>query len=211
MFWFWILAATYAALPAWCLGGESPRDDWLLVPGTRAGPITASTSEAVLAEIFGPSNVSTLPLDIGEEMYETGTIVFEADPSRRIEILWRDQHLRRHPRRISVKGSQSRWHLSRGIGLGTTLEELEALNGGPFVLAGWGWDYGGTIYDWRGGLLAPIEVTKKVWIRLAAGGWQELSDEERSSIRGDVEYLSSLPILATLDPRVEAVSISIGR
>ena len=33
-----------------------------------------------------------------------------------------------------------------------TLKEMASLNGGPFTLYGFDWDYGGTVSDWKGGL-----------------------------------------------------------
>ncbi len=47
----------------------------------------------------------------------------------------------------------SQWRTTHGIRRGMTLAEIEALNGRPFKLYGFGFDYGGTTLDWNGGSL----------------------------------------------------------
>ncbi len=40
--------------------------DWLIVPGVKAGPITANTSEADLIKIYGKQNVKREEVTDGE-------------------------------------------------------------------------------------------------------------------------------------------------
>ena len=56
-------------------------NDWLIVPGERAGLIQKHTSERLLVEIFGPENVrrEIIPQADGQEL--AGTVVFPADRS----------------------------------------------------------------------------------------------------------------------------------
>lgn len=201
------LAVSVAAYGA---GPEYPQHDWLLVPGVRAGAITPESSEESLSELFGPANVRPETIDVGEGMTEPGTILFPNDPAGRIEILWSDVEARRHPHTVWISGSESRWHFVHGISLGMTLEKLEAINGNAFEMAGWGWDYGGTIYDWRGGVLATdLLIGQDVWIRLVVEDWQGMTQADQQSILGDGAFLSSMDLARKLNPSVQYAAIAI--
>lgn len=52
--------------------------DWLIVPGERVGPITATTSEAMLETIFGAGNVESVDVYLGEGFTEPGAAVFSS-------------------------------------------------------------------------------------------------------------------------------------
>ncbi len=80
-------------------------------------------------------------------------MIFPRDKARRIEVLWIDEKRRRNPSEIRT-GVDSTWRTAHGIRRGMTLGEIEALNGRPFRLYGFGFDYGGTTLDWNGGALA---------------------------------------------------------
>ena len=49
---------------------------------------------------------------------------------------------------------QSAWTTAHGIRIGMPLAEVEKLNGKPFKLSGFDWDYGGRVTDWQGGALS---------------------------------------------------------
>lgn len=49
------------------------------------------------------------------------------------------------PAGASIEGRRSSWKTISGIRIGTTVKELEELNTRPFVLAGFGFDVGGTV------------------------------------------------------------------
>ena len=43
------------------------------------------------------------------------------------------------------------WKTQSGIGMGSSLEDLEDVNGGPFKFYGFEWDYAGTTNEWQDG------------------------------------------------------------
>ena len=44
--------------------GTAQKNDWLIVPGQRVGPVTATTTRADLDAIFGKENVQERNLDV---------------------------------------------------------------------------------------------------------------------------------------------------
>jgi hypothetical protein len=76
------------------------------------------------------------------------TVVFPRDPERKLRIKWKDEKARRNPEHIAVAGRS--WSVA-GVAMGTSLIELERLNGRPFKLNYFDGDYGGAITDWLGG------------------------------------------------------------
>ena len=94
----------------------------------------------------------------------------------------------------------SPWRSKKGIGLGSLLAEIEALNGKPFEMSGFGWDYGGNITDFKGGKLD----SKNIWIELVEGSGK-LTEEEYNTISGDQIISSDNVTLRKCAPRVSSL------
>ena len=75
-----LMAVSLLAVPA-----AAQKNDWLIVPGQRVGPITAATTRADLDSIFGKENVQERNLD-GNGGPEAATVVFAADTSAALAI-----------------------------------------------------------------------------------------------------------------------------
>src|SRR5215469_14891647 len=122
---------------------SAQRIDWLIVPGQRVGPITASTTRADLDTIFGKENVQERNLDISEGP-EAATVVFGNDASAALAITWD----RERPLTIHICfGTQTgpcRWRTAGGIRIGLLIRELEKLNEKSFQLTGFGGEPQGT-------------------------------------------------------------------
>ncbi|MEP9352874.1 hypothetical protein ABLE93_04660 [Xanthobacter sp. KR7-65] len=118
-----------------------------------AGPFGADSSEAALIRRFGRKHVvfRTVPAPEGEMV--KATVLFPNDRARRVEITWLDERRRRRPAEVLIY-NPGPWRAPEGIMIGATLAEVEAANGKPFTLSGFGWDYGGSVLDWDGGRLA---------------------------------------------------------
>ena len=134
---------------------QQPEQDWLIIPGERVGPITAETSDASIDALFGPNNVQRGDVYLGEGFTAAGTVVYPDDAARRVEIVWSD-NARTTPKEIRLTGETSAWRTAEGLSLGSTLREIEHLNGFPFKLAGFGLDYGGTVVDCGRGQLMMV-------------------------------------------------------
>jgi hypothetical protein len=178
----------------------SPRSDTEL---RVVDEISASTTRADLAARFGAENVTDTTIYLMEGETRPGSVLFAADSSRRVEITWTDSVRKSRPATIHLNGTASAWKIPHNISLGMTLSELERLNGGAFTLMGFGWDYGGTITDWKGGMLSDLRSgTPRVFLRLSLRG------SAPSEVTGDREISSEHPVLRRLNPVLEEIILS---
>jgi hypothetical protein len=181
---------------------DSAAGEWQIAPG-RSGPIGDEASETELRRRYG-SAVESIRVELGEGETAPGTVLYPTDSVRRIEILWRDTLSRRKPSRLILRGSSSQWHVGPDISLGTSLRDLERLNGRPFTLAGFGWDYAGVVIDWKGGTLDSALTGIKLY--LDPGPSQQQSSAY-SRVLGDRDYSSALPAMQELDPKVAQIFV----
>ena len=134
--------------------------------GQRVGAIVKATPPGDLAKIYGAERVAAIKLNEEGEEYpgvsiHAGTadelrVAFTAD-SKRIRF-------------VRVIGRN--WKTTLGVRLGTTLAELERINGGPFNFNGFGWDLGGIVLDQPrtkfagGGLRVGLETFKRLQVAI---------------------------------------------
>jgi hypothetical protein len=207
-------AAIWAGSPA--PGGSAASNDWLIVPGKRAGPITPNTTRADLARSFGAKNVQDGDIVASDGGREAGTIVFDDQPDSWVGVLWRDESPDAHVRSIvfcrgSELAEKCRWHTEEGVSFGMDLKTLERLNGRKFKVNGFDWGYGGLITSWEGGRLDRLEAEcGRVTLRLDPPPGEP--SEERSSLIAELEdsdeFWSSDPPLQALNPLVDHMSVS---
>jgi hypothetical protein len=119
------------------------------------GDFAPDTGIEGLARRFGKDNVRIGEVPGAEGERVDGAVLFPDDPSRRAYLYFEDAAALRGLQLVRVSDEGSRWRLDNGIGLGTPLSKLVALNGKPLRFLGLDWDYGGTITDWGGGHLDP--------------------------------------------------------
>lgn len=169
--------------------------DFLIVPDVQVGPITKDSTEASLRKIFGDAQVKSEKLYVGDGQELPGLAIYPDDPEKRVEVIWQEEN----PSKIAfvqIQGERSKWKTKEGVTLGTSLSELERLNGRAFDLFGLGWDFGGTVVDWKGGNLDALQV------RVADSAETQLSEEETSTIAGDQTISSETPALRKVNPTV---------
>ncbi|MFG1373948.1 hypothetical protein V5F32_17360 [Xanthobacter oligotrophicus] len=157
-----------------------------------AGPFAGDASEAVLAARFGAGNVVFRTVPGPEGTTFKATVLFPRDPARRVEIAWKDEKRRRRPEHVSVAAA-SRWMTAEGLGVGSGLAAVEAANGRPFTMAGFGWDYGGTVTDWNGGRLARSGC--RLLLRLEPTPGAPADD-----VDGDRDFRSDAPAMRAAKP-----------
>jgi len=186
--------------------------DWLIVPGERAGPITAQTVRADLPRSFASAAIEEDAIELDEGVVEPATLVSKDVPSESLAILWTGKGADAHPKQIFLCRGRRRgpckWHTDSGITDGTRLSELETLNGKPFTAWGFGMNYGGNVQSWDGGKLETLECGGRLTLTLDGdrerGGTLTvpLTSEERHSITGDKPVPSSTPALRKVNPAV---------
>ena len=202
-----LMAVALLAVPA-----AAQKNDWLIVPGQRVGPITAATTRADLDSIFGKENVQERNLD-GNTGPEAATVVFAADTSAALAITWD----RERPAAIHICfGTQTgpcRWRTATGIRIGTSIRELNALNGKAFQAGGFAQEQG-KVTSWRNGALEedPASCGHLV-VGLAPAALLEgrsMSKNETSEwkqLLGDKTYSSSGVSLLYLNTAVSALTL----
>jgi hypothetical protein len=172
-----------------------------IIPGRSAGPVTAASREVDLKLRYGAEAVR---IELGEGETTPGTVLFARDSLMRAEIVWHDTVSRSRPARFILRGSRSKWTVGPGISLGTSLQELERINGRPFTLAGFGWDYAGAISEWGGGALDSALAGVKLYLYPGQAQYESAS---YSQVLGDRDYSSSLPPMQRLNPRVTQIYV----
>lgn len=145
-----VVAGAMLLVTAFAAAAADPGPDNLVL--SCAGAFAADSSRERLAAVFGAANVADVEIDVGEGMTEPGTVLFPDDPMRRVDIFWHDGDARARPLSVLVRGDDSLWVGPLGVRLGSSLAEVEAVNGGPFDILGFDWDQGGYVPDWRGKL-----------------------------------------------------------
>ena len=173
---------------------------WIVDRDDKVGAISSKTTEGALVRMYGRKNVTHGTLDIGEGETMPATILFADIPLQRLEIAWKDEPARTLPARIQIQGEKSLWKTSQGITLGITLKSLEKLNGGSFTLAGFGWDYSGTVTSWNKGRLEGD--MKNVVVRLGPAVSSETPSADEESVEGDAEFPSSHSSMQKVNPKV---------
>lgn len=187
------------------------QNSYVIVPGVKVGGITRNSSESDLKRIYGRRNVRDTQVDLGEGEMETGTAIYPNDSAKTIEIVWKDAARKRFPKRIQLTGdARSIWKTRHGITLGTSLKQLERINGRTFELLGFGWDYAGTVVSWKGGKLERAfgKDNEAITIRLGDSPNQKLSVAESESVMGDREFSSGNRVMRKINPKIYQIIIS---
>lgn len=191
---------------------RAPTDTlWLFAADPADDAVHATDTEATLRSRYGADNVGAERIHLGEGETVPGTVIFPNDSSRRLTVVWKDTVTRTQPTRVTVGSRQTRWAVVPGVSTGTSLSELERLNGRPFKLFGFAWDYAGTVSGWEGGRLDSLwrggpENKVLVWLRLSPDSAGYASSRSRE-VAGDRIFSSSIPAMRALNPRVYALFI----
>jgi hypothetical protein len=189
-------------------------NDWALVSGVRVGPITAGAVRDDLNRLFPKEAVEDDEIELDEGMLQPATFVFRRDPSQTLAISWNGKGPQAHPKQIFVchglRRGTCRWQAADGIRMGTRLTELETLNGKPFTVSGFGYNYGGNVLSWDGGKLEGLDCGGRLVLtldgeRTGSRYSAPMTSEETHAVRGDRSISSSTPAMRKLNPRVVGI------
>jgi hypothetical protein len=167
-----------------------------ICPGQRVGAITANTTRADLARIYGVNAVRDDSVYVGEGMFEPGSWIKLAT-SDSIAIIWRDS-TRTQIR--AVNNLSSAWRTREGVRIGSTLREVATAFPNAQIL-GYGWDYGGTI-------LLPEDhpAYGKLILRTASTATAP-PQQSIARIRGDQPFALDDPDVLAIKPVVSAIAV----
>lgn len=142
----------------WVYGGALEKvnmskglDDFI-IPGERVGPILAEDSEQSIINRIGGQNVERGEYSIGEGEMITVTYVYPGTEKELI-LLWLEEDFTNLHSIILAKAN-SPWKTADGLQIGSSLKEVEKINGKAFQMSGFQWDYAGTTTTWQNGNLS---------------------------------------------------------
>jgi hypothetical protein len=186
---------TAAAIPVSRAPSES---DWLIVPGVRVDRVTAETSEVDLREMYGSDRIVDSSIEAEGDSYPATLVTIDENS---MLITWKDAAQRKGPQQVKIQGS--RWKTAEGVGFGTTLKELEALNGGPFSVSGCCWDGANLAFGFspRGKLSRYESEEGRLLLRFAT------YSDPTGEVAGDGEFTSAHPVLQAANPAVGEISV----
>ncbi len=164
-----------------------------------AYPFKADTSHRSLSQSFG-TYAAYGDIQVPEEGTIKGTVLFPEVPRRRVEIVWADRHTKTRPYSVTFGPA---YRTQEGVAVGLTLADLEKINGGPFTLAGFDWDYGGTVTDWKGGKLATQPNRCRLIVRFKIGDLPAGA----ADVSGDRDFSSDDPAMRAAKPTVSQIAI----
>jgi hypothetical protein len=183
-----------------------PPDQRLDVSCAAGSVLDGNTNYQTLVKRFGAANVKKADIDVGEGETAPGALVFPDDPERRLEVIWGG------PKEVSFTiRDKSLWQSTAAIALGTTLKQLERINGKAFTLAGFEWDYSGTVTSWNGGQLQPKNQACRFLVRLGPDENSSSSPEQQklmAQVSGDRNYSSAHPAMQQLNPRAYEIIVT---
>ncbi|WP_020177770.1 hypothetical protein [Methylopila sp. M107] len=167
-----------------------------------AGPIARDATAASLAKALGAANVTDEQIDGAEGETLTGTALYGADPQARVEVLWRDDSRKARPETVLIRGdSKARF---AGLSVGMELTAVEALNGKPFTITGFGWDGGGAVSDWKGGKLSALPGGCVVALQF--GPADDAPEKALDRVSGDRKLTSSDKAMRAVRPKLQSIS-----
>ena len=201
-------ATCYAAAP------EGAADDLTIVPGLKVGAIAADSTEDQLKGIYGAVNVQDALVDNGEGKRLAGAVIFPNDPRKEIEVIWKDGVQKQGVNQIWLRSScsplcQSDWALGNGLAIGSTLQDLQRLNGGAFTMANFKGRTGGWVQSWNNGLLdATLNSSGTVIVRLTGPGQGgSLTPGDQITLAQFDTLSSDSQILQNLNPTVSEMRL----
>jgi hypothetical protein len=169
-----------------------------------AGPFGPEGSETGLEQVFGAANVAAETIDGPEGSTLDATLLFPDDPTRRLIVLWQDETARSRPAAIIVR-DDSEWIGPGGLRLGDSIEDVETVNGAPFDVLGFGWDYGGAA-SFPAGTLADIPGACVLSLSFDLD-WNRDYGPEFDPIMGDQQLQSDNPQLRAAAPTVSEIIV----
>ncbi|WP_298870871.1 hypothetical protein [uncultured Bradyrhizobium sp.] len=134
-------------------------------PITCVSPIAPGDTANSLMQRYG-KEAEIQDLSGAEGETYKGLVLFPRVMERRLEVAFaEDKSKRVSGLTLRDTARTSKWNVS-GIMIGSSLADVQRANGKPFTVAGFEWDYGGFVTDWKGGALGhPMQGGCTVTIR----------------------------------------------
>ena len=175
----------------------------LIEPGVRVGPVDRDASLDALRKSLGSRNVAAGRVLDEDGSRVPGVVLYPGDPRRRIEIAWADTAARRTPAWARMRGRSNAWRTAAGVRVGTSLLELEKLNGRALTIWGFGGARPGRVRSWNDGAL-EAEMSPA---RVSFGLPKRATAREIAAVSQGAVLPSGDPTLRRLNPKVSEILI----
>jgi hypothetical protein len=173
---------------------------------TCAGPFKAGMTRSDLVALFGATNVTDGVEGGPEGMEIPVSYLFASDPAKRAVVRWFEgPAATRTMSGVYADSLDPAWALPGGLKPGADIAAVEAANGRPFMLSGFGWDYGGAATDWKGGALGAGTPGCNVQVRFQHG--QDVPEDALLSVSGDAGFSSDLPAMRAVAPLAAEIAL----
>lgn len=166
---------------------------------TCATPVRQGDTYASLKARYG-AQARLTKIHAAEGEMVNGMALWPSDPRRRIDVFFADGPVRKVDM-IRINQEKSVWKLG-GIGIGSPLASVVAVNGRAVSVSGFGWDYGGAV-DPKGGKLERMPGGCRLGLTL------DVDENAPPGVFGDgVNLGSGSALLKRARPRVVQMFIS---
>jgi len=177
--------------------------DRIIIPNESVGLITSSTTKSALNKLYDKGNIRETVVFSYEGFDIKGTEVIFDNTADNITIEWNDGNLT--PKIIRIKNPNSNWKTKEGVGIGSTIKEVEKANGKPFTIYGYEIDkyLAGTVKNWNSGNLQGLNLQFKIT--------KEIPVEVYMEMMGDRGILSNNPLLEKAGLQVENITVEFNK
>jgi len=174
-----------------------------IIPNESVGLITSSTTKSALNKLYDKGNIRETVVFSYEGFDIKGTEVIFDNTADNITIEWNDGNLT--PKIIRIKNPNSNWKTKEGVGIGSTIKEVEKANGKPFTIYGYEIDayLAGTVKNWNSGNLQGLNLQFKIT--------KEIPVEVYMEMMGDRGILSNNPLLEKAGLQVENITVGFNK
>jgi hypothetical protein len=176
-----IFALAFLASPAWAQ--NTPMADG---PITCASPVAPDDSAKSLMQRYGQEAVVQDDLYTGvEDITYKGLVLLPQAADWRIEVAFTDETMNRVARLTLRDTKTSHWNVA-GVSIGSSLAEVQKINGKPFLVHGFDTDFTGFVASWKGGRLGrPLPGGCSVAMRFLKGDNSKSPDISGERIPSD--------------------------
>ena len=152
---------------------------------------------------FGKENVVTGEVPGPEGTVMIATTIYPNDPDRTMQVRWWDEANLTYLAGVTLAQGDTG---PGGVKVGMPIEEVQAINGEPFVLMGVFWDYGGGA-GFQSGKLSNLPGGCYLGMQLSPT-LDQLPEDISMAISGDVELRSDQP--EVLAAKVAVWEVNLG-
>lgn len=172
-------------------------NDFQINPGSNVGRVKLDATKDEVVAIYGAEFITDGTIYIGEGEGSNGFYLFK-NSNLELQCALNDKG---KIFGIYVRQPGAPWITPEGVKMGIKMEDLQKLNGKPFLFSGFGWDFGGGVYNYNEGNLDKYFGT--IGITLGEPDNIEGLDE----FMGDVDCNSSAKKLQGRGIRVVEIAV----